>query len=158
MSEPKGKSWLSRAGFGLAVRSDSDIGSKSTAGDSAVKLANPGWCSSAHAAALLDGLQRCGQMGIVPAYRVMEAYSALCAERGWQVLPWMAVARRFRPLCLSKGPRTIVENGRATRLVAYDVPAIGVTPPGDAPSRSLVARVARLERQLEILEHRSRAA
>lgn len=157
MTEKSGFAWFGRAASSKD-RTDASIDTVEPRRDSAPVPASLRWCPQAHSEALLRHLQRTMQTGSVPACRVMDAYSVMCATAGLDKLPWLSVARRFRPLCLAKAPRTIISDGRPLRLVCYEVPSAGSAIPTEAPARSLVARVARLERQLEQLAAAQRAA
>jgi hypothetical protein len=93
-------------------------------------LACPAWHSATeHAAALLEWMQGPGgRVGEVPARELMRAHAEMCAERFWEPVPWIPVAKAFRKLINDTARRYASQNSH--RFVVYRIP--DVTPRSDS--------------------------
>ena len=91
-------------------------------GSNQISLACPTWHSaSEHAVALLEWMQGPGgRAGEVPARELMRAHAEMCAERFWEPVPWIPVAKAFRKLINDTARRYASKDSH--RFVVYRIP------------------------------------
>ena len=89
-----------------------------------ITLACPAWHSATeHTVALLAWMQGPGgRAGEVPARELMRAHAEMCAEKFWEPMPWIPVAKAFRKLINDTARRYASQNSH--RFVVYRVPDV----------------------------------
>ena len=87
-----------------------------------ISLACPTWHSpTEHAVALVEWMQGPGgRVGEVPARELMRAHAEMCADRFWEPMPWIPVAKAFRKLINDTARRYASKDSH--RFVVYRIP------------------------------------